>query len=81
MNFGLIPLITSEVSVEICDMQYLKSFHVDDVVKVMTERSASDSVSLRKEAESIREFARERYSLEKYSKTIFDIVQSILSHE
>ena len=81
MNFGLIPLITSEMSVEICDMQYLKSFHVDDVVKVMTERSASDSVSLRKEAESIREFAKERYSLEKYSKTIFDIVQSILIHE
>ena len=54
---------------------------MEDVVREITERSAADSISLRKEAESIREFARVRYSLEKYSKTIFDIVQSILSHE
>lgn len=81
MNFGLIPLVTSEASVATIDMKYLKSYHVEDVVREITERSASDSISLRKEAESIREFARERYSLERYSKTIFDIVQSILSHE
>lgn len=81
MNFGLIPLVTSEASVATIDMKYLKSYHVEDVVREITERSASDSISLRKEAESIREFARERYSLERYSKAIFDIVQSILSHE
>lgn len=81
MNFGLIPLVTSEASVATIDMKYLKSYHVEDVVREITDRSASDSISLRKEAESIREFARERYSLERYSKTIFDIVQSILSHE
>ena len=81
MNFGLIPLVTSEASVSTIDMKYLKSYHVEDVVREITDRSASDSISLRKEAESIREFARERYSLERYNKTIFDIVQSILRHE
>lgn len=81
MNFGLIPLITPEVSVETKDAVYLQSFRVEDIIKELEKRSKVDAFVLKKEAEAVREFAHNRYSLKRYSETMYSIMKNILSYD
>lgn len=81
MNFGLIPLITSETSVETIDGIYLQSFKVDDIMKELKNRSNTDAIVLKEEAEAVKEFAQNRYSLKRYSEVMYNIIQNILSYD
>lgn len=81
MNFGLIPLITRETSVETNGIDYLKSFHVNDIVEEVEKWSEADSSTLSKQAELVRGFAKDRYSLNRYSQTMSHILQIIFNYE
>lgn len=78
MNHGLIPIVTKETGIQAPVGEVLSDYKVDSIDDAITRWSGMDVSRLSEMSEQTIKFARDTYSIEKYSQRISEIVGSVI---
>lgn len=78
MNHGMIPLVTSETSIEAPVGEVFADFKVENVEEAIVRWSNEESSFLKEESEKTQVFARETYNITNYSNRITEIFTKLI---
>ena len=78
MNHGLIPLVTSETSIEAPVGEVFADFKVENIEEAIVRWSKEESSFLKEESEKTQVFARETYNITNYSNRITEIFTKLI---